>query len=107
MKSLQKFSNSKLGKIFAVVMTVLCIGSMFLVGASAETVTVNNITADEAIDAAEGLFGTITGTLNFTNIAKVLGIGLAAVIGIWLAWWGVRKLTKMITKALTKGKLSL
>ncbi len=58
------------------------------------------------ISAAKGLFAEVTGTLNFANIAKVLSIGIGAAIGIWLAWWGIRKLIKVITKALN-GRLSL
>lgn len=100
---------NKLKKIMGVCLCVLCLAGCFVFGASAsETATdVVAITPDEAINAAQGLFGQISQTLNFSNVAKVLAIGIGSCIGIWLAWWGLRKLLRMIVRVLEKGKLSL
>lgn len=100
--------NPKLKKIIGIVCCVLCIGSMFLFGASAAaTNEVVTMAPEAAIDAAENLFGQITQTLNFSNVAAVLAIGIGAAVGIWLAWWGLRKLVRIITRVLERGKLSL
>lgn len=107
---MRKFVNSRAGKIISIILSVLCIGSMFVCSAFAadgDTATVVNMSPDDSVNAAKSLFAEVTATLNFANIAKVLAIGIGAAVGIWLAWWGVRKLIKVITHALQKGKLSL
>lgn len=80
------------GLCLCMLLCSFCFGA-FASESGAETVT---LTPDAAIDAAENIFGQITQTVNFANIAKVLGIGLGAVLGIWLAWWGIRKLFRML-----------
>lgn len=99
---MRNFFHSRAGKILSVVMSVLALGSCFMLTAFAADgdVTVVQLTPDESINAAKGLFAEITQTLNFTNIAKVLSIGIGAAIGIYLAWWGIRKLTGMIIKGI-------
>lgn len=105
---MKNFFHSRAGKILSVLMSVLALGSCFMLTAFAADgdPTVVQMTPDQSIDAAKGLFAEVTGTLNFANIAKVLSIGIGAAIGIWLAWWGIRKLIKVIQKALN-GRLSL
>ena len=108
---MKNFFHSRAGKILSVLMSVLALGSCFMLTAFAAdgdaAATVVQITPDEAVSAAKGLFASVTGTLNFTNIAKVLSIGIGAVIGIWLAWWGIRKLVRMLTNVLQKGRVQL
>lgn len=103
------FKSGKFKKALAVGMSIACLGMTMVPLASANEVQtgVVQITPDEAIAAASGLFGQVTQVVNFTNIAKVLAIGLGAVLGIWLAWWGLRKLVRMIIKVLEKGRISL
>lgn len=109
---MKNFFHSRAGKLLSIVMSVLCIGTCFVCTAfaadgDAAAATVVQITPDEAVNAAKGLFASVTGTLNFANIAKVLSIGIGAVIGIWLAWWGIRKLVRMLTNVLQKGRVQL
>jgi len=95
-------------KILSVVLCVCMIGLVGVFAVGAETVTSPaDLNPDQAVNAAKGLFDQIAGTLNFANIAKVLAIGIGAVIGIWLAWWGIRKLFSMLQKVLTRGRMSL
>lgn len=95
-------------KILSVVLCVALIGMVGVFAVGAETVTsAADLTADEAVAAAQGLFNQITGTLNFGNVAKVLAIGIGAVIGIFLAWWGIRKLFRMLQSVLTRGRMSM
>lgn len=79
-------------------MIVACLTMcLFVFGAGASSANeVVTMAPYAAIDAASDIFGQITQTVNFANIAKVLGIGLGAVLGIWLAWWGLRKLFRML-----------
>lgn len=100
---------NKLKKIMGVCLCVLCLAGCFVFAASAsETATdVVAISADDAISAAQGLFGQITQVINFGTIGKVLGIGLGAVLGIWLAWWGLRKLFGMLQTAIKSGRIKL
>lgn len=64
-------------------------------------------TADEAVQAAKTLMNDVTSTLNITNIVAIIGAGLGYVALLWLAWWGARKLVRMSTSAVGKGKISL
>ena len=61
----------------------------------------------EAVSAAKSLLETATGTLNTGNIVAIVGAGIGAVIGLFLAWWGARKLVRMLMGAFKKGKVSL
>ncbi len=61
----------------------------------------------EAVEAAKQLMTTATGTLNIANIVAIIGAGIGAVIGLFLAWWGARKLLGMLMKAFKKGKVSM
>lgn len=61
----------------------------------------------EAVSAAKSLLTTATGTLNIGNIVAIVGAGIGAVIGLFLAWWGARKLVHMLMTAFKKGKVSM
>lgn len=62
---------------------------------------------DEAVQAAKTLMGDVTSVLNITNIVAILSAGLTSVLGLFLAWWGARKLVKMVMAVFKKGKISL
>lgn len=61
----------------------------------------------EAVQAAETLMSKLTAVLNITNIVAIIGAGLTAIVTLYLAWWGARKLTAMLQRAFAKGKISL
>lgn len=60
---------------------------------------------NEAVSAAQTLMGNITSTLNITNAVAILSAGLGAVVGLFLAWWGARKLANMVVQVFRKGKI--
>ena len=60
---------------------------------------------NEAVSAASTLMGNITSTLNITNAVAILSAGLGAVVGLFLAWWGARKLANMVVNVFRKGKI--
>lgn len=79
-------------------------------GAVALSGAVSSYAADgtnEAVSAAKSLLETATGTLNIGNIVAIVGSGIGAVIGLFLAWWAARKLVRMLMGAFKKGKVSL
>ena len=61
----------------------------------------------EAVQAAQTLMGKLTAVLNITNIVAILGAGITACAGLFLAWWGARKLVRMLMGVFKKGKLSI
>ena len=104
---LEKVRNSKaIKRIFALVMAFCCMVPLGVVAFAEDPAPVYADTADGMVNAAKDLFGNVTGVVNMTNIAKVLGIGLSAGVLLFLGWWGVRKLIGVIRKALN-GRLSV
>ncbi len=61
----------------------------------------------EAVSAAKSLLNSATSTLNIGNIVAIIGAGIGAVIGLFLAWWGARKLVHMLVSAFKKGRVSV
>lgn len=87
------------------------LGALTGVGVTASTAVTafaaEGTDADAAKTAIQSILSNVTGTLNITNIASIIGIGLGAVVGIFLAWWGARKLVGMLMTAFKKGRVSL
>ncbi len=95
-----EFFKQKFSRLFAVVTGAL----------AAVCTSVTAMAADgtnEAVSAAKSLLDTATGTMNIGNIVAIVGAGIGAVIGLFLAWWGARKLVHMLMGAFKKGKVSL
>mgnify|MGYP007127095342 FL=1 len=64
-------------------------------------------TPAEGVSAAKNLLDTAAGSLNITNVVAIIGAGIGAVVGLFLAWWGARKLVRMLVSALKKGKVAI
>lgn len=80
-----------------------CSGGAVMLGS-----TITALAEDtEAVSAAKSLMDSATSTLNIGNIVAIVGAGIGAVIGLFLAWWGARKLVRMLMGAFKKGKVSL
>lgn len=87
-----------------------CMGTAVALGGTVTALAADTGTgggANEAVEAAKQLMTTATGTLNIANIVAIIGAGIGAVIGLFLAWWGARKLLGMLMKAFKKGKVSM
>lgn len=94
------FLKSAKGKV------ACAVGSAFAVLApAANALAADGV--DEAVSAAKTLMNSITDTLNIGNIVAIISAGLGACVGLFLAWWGARKLVGMLMKVFRKGKLSL
>lgn len=82
-------------------------------GAVMATTAITALAADtagtpaEGVSAAKNLLDTAAGSLNITNVVAIIGAGIGAVVGLFLAWWGARKLVRMLVSALKKGKVAI
>lgn len=61
----------------------------------------------EAVSAVQSVFTDVTGTINIGSVVQILGIVVAACVGLVLMWFGIRKVIKIIMGAFRKGKISV
>lgn len=61
----------------------------------------------EAVAAAKQVLDSVTAVLNITNVAAILAACMGSATLLFLAWWGVRKVTKVTVNAFARGKLSI
>lgn len=59
----------------------------------------------DATAAVQSFFSTLTAGITVGDIVSMLGIAVGAGFVFVLGWFGVRKLTKVFTTALQRGKL--
>lgn len=105
LKVMQKLQNSKLKKVFAVCMCLLvCCSSLVPMAFAADGTAVSDPTPKEA---ATQIFDSIYAELNFTTILSVLGVAIGAALAVFLGWWSIRKVTRMVMNAFSKGKVSI
>lgn len=64
-------------------------------------------TGNEGANAAKSLLTQAESSLNITTAAEIIGAGIGAVLGLFVAWWGVRKLFNMLVTVFRKGKVKL
>ncbi len=89
--------NPKAKKLLAGTFAVVMCMTMLAPAAFAEGEVVS------ASDAATQVVGFLTGDLTLTTILSVIGIGLGASVGLFIGWWAIRKIVKMVVRAF-KGK---
>lgn len=61
----------------------------------------------EAVSAASSMLGTVTDTLSIGNIVSMLGIAVGASVGLFLAWFGIRKVVSLVRKGFSNGRLGV
>lgn len=102
---LQRFANRPvLKKTLAICMCMLICGAMLIPAAFAADGITTDMTPEEA---ATDIFGRLYQLITVQMIVSVIGIALAASVGIFLAWWAIRKVTRMVIQAFSKGKISV
>lgn len=57
--------------------------------------------------AVNSVLSTLTSGVTPANLAALLAIALGAGFTFFLFWFGIRKLIKVFTSALTRGKISV
>ena len=82
--------------LMACVAMLACVG----VAASAEE-------PSAIVNGVQTVTDAVTSEFSITTIASIIGIVLAACVGLFLFWWGARKVVRMITAAFKSGKISL
>lgn len=95
-------SNKGFKRIFAVMMALCCLMSLFCVFASA-TDAGADMTAQEA---ATSIFTTMTEHVNVGAVVGVIAIALGAAMVLYFAWWGIRKVVRMVKGGLN-GKVNV
>ena len=98
---MKKFSSFKFKKILAIAGIVMIVGCIFCTGAFADPVTVSEPTYQEA---AKEVFDSVHSVVNFNNILSIIGVALTAEATLFLLWWGIRKVIKLVKSGLN-GKL--
>lgn len=73
---------------------------MFLAEGAADVTTTGK-------QAVESVLSSLTSNFNVSTIAEYIGIGIAAAAGLFLFWWGARKVVRMLTAAFKKGRIAL
>lgn len=98
------FAHSKAGKrIMAFAMSaMLAISMAFSAAAEGEVGS-----GADAIAAAKSVIGEATKTINISNLTTILVYGVGIAIGLFLLWWGARKLVRIVTAAFKRGKVSV
>ena len=97
----QFFGNSTVKKILAftgVISVMCCMG----LACSAEEATAADIT-----QGVQTVTNAVTSQFSIETIASIIGIVLAACVGLFLFWWGARKVVRMISSAFKGGKISI
>lgn len=82
-------------------------GGAVMLGGAVQAFAEGAGTDAEAVSAAKNLLSSATGTLNIGNIVAIIGAGIGAAIGLFLAWWGARKLVHMLVNSFKKGKVTV
>ena len=104
MKFFRKLANNaKAKKIFATAMCLMVgVCSMIPMASAADTV-VDKTPAE----CATQVFESMHSVLNFTTILEVIAVALSASLAIFLGWWAIRKVARMVLNAFSRGKVSV
>lgn len=84
------------------VATVGCLSAISCFAAEGDTASATTFET-----GATSIFQKVTESVNIGNIVTVLLIAIPACVGLFLFWWGGRKLLAMIMKAFRKGRVSM
>ncbi len=105
LKRMQNVANNpKVKKFGALLMCMMICCSMFVVMACAADGT--TVTTDlTPTEAATEVFNTIHAQLNFRTILDVIAVALSAALSIYLGWWAIRKVARMVFGAFERGRV--
>lgn len=99
---LQKMKNAKWFKFALMCLSMLLVGSCFCLSAFAA-----DTSEPTPAEAAQQVFESMHSQLNFTTILSIVAVALGAALAIFLGWWAIRKVSKMVMNAFSKGKVSV
>lgn len=81
-------------------------GSVGAVGGVAAAFA-EDVAPSDVVTGVTTVTNAVTSAFNITTIASIIGVVLAGCVGLFLFWWGARKVVRMISSAFKKGKISL
>lgn len=93
-------NNPKVKKFGARLMCIMICCCMFCLSAFAA-----DVTEPTPSEAATQVFETIHAQLNFTTILSVIAVALSAALSIYLGWWAIRKVSRMVFGAFERGRV--
>ena len=100
-KKLQNVAtNPKVKKVGALVMSLMMCCVMLVPMASAA-----DVSEPTPSEAATQVFDAIHAQLNFTTILSVISVALGAALTIYLGWWAIRKVSRMVFGAFERGRV--
>lgn len=67
------------------------------------TSSTTTVTASDFSDLLDAL----TAQLNVSSMVSVLSLVVASAVGLAFAWWGIRKVVKIIMAAFKRGRVSV
>lgn len=95
-------SNRKVQKLGAVFMCMMiCCATLMPMAFAVDGAAVSEPSYQEA---ATTIYDSVHAVINFNNILAILGVGIGGMSTLYLLWWGVRKVIKMLKSGLN-GKL--
>ena len=104
MKFFRKLAyNAKAKKLSALAMC-LTVGACSMIPMAS---AVDTVTDKTPADCATEVFNTMHSVLNFTTILEVIAVALSAALAIFLGWWAIRKVARMVLNAFSRGKVSV
>lgn len=104
MTAVKKLANNrKFKKLFAICTCFMIVACSMIPMASAVDTVVDKTPAECATE----VFNTMHSVLNFTTILEVIAVALAAALAIFLGWWAIRKVARMVLNAFSRGKVSV
>lgn len=105
MNKLKRWVSTKSGKrVLAIIGTMLVMCSMAV---PAFAVDGEGFDGAAAIAGAQSIFSQATSTLTIGNVVSVIGICIGAAVALYLLWWGLRKVLRVVKAAFSKGKVSV
>ncbi len=100
-KAMQKVASNpmvkKLGVGFMCLM--ICCSMLMPMASAAEAVS-----EPSYAEAATQVYDSVHQVINFNNILAIIGVGIGGMATLYLLWWGIRKVIKMLKSGLN-GKL--
>lgn len=95
-------SNRKIKKLGATFMALM-ISCIALVPFASAAEATSEPTFQEA---ASTIYDSVHAVINFNNILAIIGVAITGAATIYLLWWAIRKIIKMVKGALN-GKLKV
>lgn len=103
MKKITNLLNKpQIKRIFGICMTLMIVCCSVLPSCFAA-----DVSDISPADAGKQVFDSMHEVLNFQTILSIVAVALGAALAIFLGWWAIRKVSRMVMNAFSKGKVSV